>query len=376
VRVCLDITQLVREPRRSGIQRAERELMRHWPRPGELVPCRFDPGLSEMRALPRAVMDELCADAPPGGLQEELCRLARHLAEPGPVIPRSEPLLCAELFDDRPRAEHYVHRKTDPVFWLVYDFLPWLHPEWFTTSPGAALMPYIRAMRAVPHHAFISAATQRDFADRVVRRPCAGPVIPLGADGIGLQRQRFDPAKREFVMLGTLEARKNAAAAMLAFRRLWDEGVDASLTLIGATEKDAREEQALARELAAYASFRHVERLPDAGVRDALSRARAMLFPSEGEGYGIPPMEALHAGIPVIVWSGLPALEDMPALGQIRLAEITPDSIAVAVRSMLDDAMAARLWAEAETMPTPTWREFAAHIAAWITDRAPVPARR
>jgi glycosyltransferase involved in cell wall biosynthesis len=175
-------------------------------------------------------------------------------------------------------------------------------------------------------------------------------------------------------MLGRLESRKNPAAGMRAFQRLWAESADAGLTLIGAPEKDAREEQALVRELAGHERFRHFEHLPDAGVREILSQARAMLFPSQGEGYGIPPMEALHAGIPVIVWAGLPALEGMPAHGQIRLPEITPERIADAVRILLDDAAAARLWAEAAAMPTPTWRDFASAVAEWITASAPVPA--
>ena len=91
-----------------------------------------------------------------------------------------------------------------------------------------------------------------------------------------------------------------------------------------------------------------------------------MLFPSEGEGFGIPPLEALHAGIPVIVSAGLPALDGLPGLGQIRLATVSVDSIADAVRSLLDEAEARRLWAEASRLHLPTWRDFSHAVAAWV----------
>ncbi len=228
-------------------------------------------------------------------------------------------LLCAELFDDPARAAYYVASSARSS-WLVYDFLPWLHPEWFPAGPANRLMPFLHALRTVPRLAFISAATARDCAERILRRPPAGPVIPLGADGLGLARQRFSPAKRDVVMLGTIEARKNAAAAIRAFEMLWREGAELRLVLIGAVEQDALEEQALLRRLAHEDRLVQRGPLPDEEVRDALRAAVALLFPSEGEGYGLPPIEALAAGIPVIVSAALPALDGLPDAGQIRLA--------------------------------------------------------
>lgn len=375
MRVHLDISKLVDEPRRSGIQRVERELIRHWPGPEPLVPCRFDPGAGELRVLPRAIMDELCRDAPPGGLDEERARLAPWLERAGPAVDADHPLLCAELFDDPARARYYVGAPARASL-LVYDFLPWLHPEWFPAGPANRLMPFLHALRSVSRLAFISAATRRDCAERLLRRPCDGPVIPLGTDGLGLERQAFDPAKRDVVLLGTIEARKNVAAAIRAFERLWREGADVRLVLIGAVERDALEEQALLRALAREERLVQHGSLPDEGVRASLASARVLLFPSEGEGYGLPPMEALAAGIPVIVSAALPALDGLPGAGQIRLHEADAPSIARAVRSVLDDATARRLWDEAAGFSLPTWRDFARAVADWMGATAPPgPAR-
>ena len=103
--VHLDISQLVLDPRRSGIQRAERELIRHWPGPATLTPCRFMPETGQLHELPSRVLGLLCEDAPDGGLDAELARLARHI-KPGRIA-RPTRLLSAELFMDPLRAAYY-----------------------------------------------------------------------------------------------------------------------------------------------------------------------------------------------------------------------------------------------------------------------------
>lgn len=362
----LDISQLLRDPKRSGIQRAERELIRHWPGPASLTPVRFDASSGAMHELPLAVFDILCAEAPPGGIREELALLEPHVARASPPIAPTR-LLNAELFFDPARARYYRScADTCRPYWLVYDFLPWLHPDWFAIGSAARLMPFLHGMQNVDDLAFISKKTWSDFVQRVGRRAVEPRIIPMGADGLGLEPQGFSPMRRTFVMLGTIEPRKNAAAVMLAFQDLWAAGHDARLVMIGATSPDTPVELALLKAMAVDPRFKLLRDLPDAGVRQALRGARAMLFPSEGEGYGIPPMEALHAGIPVIVSADLPALAGQPSLGQIRLAPASRAAIADAVARLLDDATAERLWADAAVMAVPGWADFAAMVADWV----------
>jgi glycosyltransferase involved in cell wall biosynthesis len=360
--VFLDLTQIIADPAHSGIQRAERELIRHWPGPAPLVPCRLDPAHGEFRQLPESLLPALLADLP---LAPHLCA---HLRS-GPPLPKGARLLCAELFTDPGRANAYLALRDAEVAWLVYDFLPWLHPDWFGPGGPRGLMPYLRALRAVPRVGFISEQTRADY-ERVMRREAPkgihGPVVPLGGDGLRLERQRFSPERRGFVFLGTLEPRKNGALVLRAFERLWQDGGDAHLTVIGKSHAHGVDEQATLARLEHEPRLRVLGRAPDSAVRAALREARALVFPSEGEGYGIPPLEALHAGIPAVIAASLPAAHGLPALGQIRLDPVSEDTLLAAVRRLLDDTEAERLWDEAAALRVPTWRTFAEAVAAWV----------
>lgn len=363
--VHLDISQLMLDPRRSGIQRAERELIRHWPGPAALVPCHYDLESGGMLALPDEVFRILCEDAPAGGAEEEAAQL-RHIArKTRSVQPRT--LVNAELFSDPGRAAYYRRRPSScRAYWLVYDFLPWLHPAWFSVGSAARLMPYLDTLCDIGDLAFISQRTRDDYASRIVRRPVQGPVIPMGADGLKLERQSFSSGRDTFVMLGTIEPRKNSAPVMEAFRKLWAQGVDAHLVMIGTASPDATNELALLAEMQGNPRFAHLENCSDEGVRAALRRARALIFPSKGEGFGIPPMEALHAGLPVIISSALPAISGEPAFGQIRLDEVSADTLAASIQHLMDDSHCKLLWDDAAQMPTFAWSDFAASMAAWI----------
>jgi glycosyltransferase involved in cell wall biosynthesis len=81
----------------------------------------------------------------------------------------------------------------------------------------------------------------------------------------------------------------------------------------------------------------------------------------------LPPVEALYCGVPVIVAAGLPALEKVPGLGQIRLAPADVEGVAAALRTVLDDDAAEGLWGDAALLRLKTWQAFAADVAGWLT---------
>ena len=101
-------------------------------------------------------------------------------------------------------------------------------------------------------------------------------------------------------------------------------------------------------------------------VLDAISGSTALLFLSEAEGYGLPPMEALSVGCPIIASQDLPALEQIPANGQIRLEMMNQELVYAAVEQLADPILNARYRSEIEELELPTWQRFAADVERWV----------
>ncbi len=370
----LDVTEVVQHPLRSGIQRVEREAIRHWAGPMP-TPCVIDAGGRVVR-LAGAVLDVLQADTDgsPAARAVEREKLAalRHAGSPvaDDAVGR---LLNLELFFAASRADAYLRLagRGVPVLFYIYDFLPFLRPELFEPSTPQACMHFLRAVRSAGDRvAFLSRSTRDDFARRIARRPppAAGwPVFDPGADGLGLERQVFRPDRRSFVSIGTMERRKNTEAVLDAFDLLHARGVPAELVLAGRIAPGQDRVRALAAQ--GHPRLRVLEEPTDEALRAVLREARAVVMPSEAEGFGLPPYEAAHAGIAAIASRHLPSAALLTS-GALLLDRMDPPSIAAAVESLLDDDVAAELWQAAAGLRLPVWQDFGRGLSAWARQDA------
>lgn len=378
--IVVDCTELYYRPVTTGIQRVVRELLRYWPADGpELHAARHDPVRGLLR-LPRAAVD-LLVQSEPGiralpleEVQRRLGALAHHAS--GPPLPSAAPVLIPEIFYDPVRCAFHEERLAahpGSLAMLAYDFLPYLQPGIFSFTSAAPLMVYLRLISLASSVAFISAQTCHDFASRVLRippdDPRIGPVLSLGADGLPVERQVWRSDRRQFVCLGSLEERKNQHVVATAFMQLWEGGHDLPLVLIGRKFHQQRLDW-LDRALT-FPQFRWLNTALDDDVAAALRAARATIFLSRAEGFGLPPVESLNAGIPVITSAAMPSVAMLPALGQIRLSEFSVDAVVGAVLALEDNRLAERLWAEAATLDLGTWRTFAVQVAEWCATLHP-----
>ena len=369
--IFFDVTELVGTPVRTGIQRVEREIMRHWPGPAALTPCRFDAVSRCFVSLPQSVCEILASDSERSAAAEK--ELLRPWLEPLKSLSHddlSAGLFNPEVFYDPLRAAAYraiCQQQDAKVSWLLFDFLPYLRPQDYPSGTARSCMHYIRAMRDVPRVSFISELTKIEFTTRIARNTLsAGPHCPLGGDSLQIEKQGFRPDKICFGYIGTIEPRKNVAVILEAFELLWANGVDVELVVIGRYDSRATREIPILERLQTEKRFSYLGHVSDARVRDVMRRLRATIFVSTVEGFGIPPYESLHAGVPAIVSSGLPSLELLPPGGRLVIDDITPQAVANAVKQLLDDETAARLWYQAGQLVIPTWRDFATTIASWV----------
>ncbi|MGH8017798.1 MAG: glycosyltransferase, partial [Opitutaceae bacterium] len=107
------------------------------------------------------------------------------------------------------------------------------------------------------------------------------------------------------------------------------------------------------------------ERLDDAGVAMLFAQSRFTLLPSLAEGCGLPALESLWSGVPVLC-SDLPALVETAAGGGCRTTRAgDSEALRAAMRELLADGDAiTRLTQEATTRPLPTWADTAAAVLA------------
>ncbi|HEY5997552.1 MAG TPA: glycosyltransferase family 1 protein [Candidatus Deferrimicrobiaceae bacterium] len=188
----------------------------------------------------------------------------------------------------------------------------------------------------------ISEATRRDVERVFGRIPCPVKVIH---PAVGDDFQGVDPARyRESPLVsgdylfhvgirvghknhaglirGWLEARKAfpGLKLVIAGKRLWEDDVDR-----------LRAEEGLGDELV------EMRGATDDEVKNLMANARAFVFPSLAEGFGIPPLEAMAMGAPVVC-ADIPVLREVNRDAAVYVDPHDPASIGRGIVSVLSDA--------------------------------------
>jgi glycosyltransferase involved in cell wall biosynthesis len=376
--ILFDLTQFLCLPVRSGIQRVIYEIIRHWAGPYPLVPAWVGQD-ARLYVLPQEVLTLIPRFFQAAATDEPLIRdrfaaLVQKAARRQPVhVKDHAAVLNPELFYRLPHIEFYeqvlAEGLGERVFFILYDLLAWWHPEWFHSQAILMGMPYVRLVRRLPHLAYISEATRREYGQRLLRREVvAGPVLSLGADGMGVAEPAFDPGNRRFTVVSTVEPRKNQAAVLDAFAPLWAEGLDVELVFSG-RPPHTRDGEIFERILTLQANqprFQWIETPDDEMLRTLIRGSRATIFPSRAEGFGLPPLESLALGIPVIVSESIPSVAMLEPLGQVRVHAPTAEAIRRGVLDMCDDTFAASKHEEIRRLRLPRWSELGPQLGQWI----------
>lgn len=368
--IYIDITELAKNPIRTGIQRVEREILLNWSGPNSLIPCIYHAGRDEFVEATASMLRSIM-EYEGNGKVSQMPSLHRFGAARSVAIANVlSNLFNPEVFFDPVRSQKYsewASVKDTRVSWLVYDFMPFLYPEHYPVGTPLTCMPYLHAMRSVPRLAFISSQTQFEFHTKIGRKLSRDTMVfPLGGDGLRFERQSFSPKRRSFVYFGTVEPRKNVGVILRAFMNLWERGGDSELYVIGRLDSRAQAEEALIELLQDEPRFHYLGHASDAKLCEVLHEARATIFVSSEEGFGIPPLESLAAGIPVIVSSTLPSINDLQPGGSIKIDNLSPAALCTAVEFLSIDANASKLWQEASHLAVPTWCDFVSGLSNWL----------
>jgi glycosyltransferase involved in cell wall biosynthesis len=255
---------------------------------------------------------------------------------------------------------------------VIHDAAVFRHPEHFRQGYAGfhrvlgRLLAGRAALGTVSHFS-------RDELAAVLNLPAPRiTVIPNGADHLGRAAPLDSPpadldliSRPYFVALGNLAPNKNAAVMIRALGRLPDP--DLRLVLIGGPAPAVFDRSAPASDPRILFAGRRT----DAEVAALLRGARALVFASLYEGFGIPPLEAFAQDCPVIA-------SDIPAVREV--CGDAPDYFDPRDDAALADHMAALL----HTGPPPqrlargrarlgfyTWDQSARRLETWLAENRP-----
>jgi glycosyltransferase involved in cell wall biosynthesis len=137
------------------------------------------------------------------------------------------------------------------------------------------------------------------------------------------------------LFLGSVEKRKNVHGLLQAYARLRQMGEQRPLVIVGLRRSSAAIEQPL-RELDLHPHVIFTGYLPDQDLPAIYSAADLFVFPSLYEGFGLPPLEAMACGTPVVC-SHAGSLPEVVGDAAITVDPHDIEGLAEAMRRVLDD---------------------------------------
>ena len=250
-------------------------------------------------------------------------------------------------------------QRSGRVISVVYDLIPVSHPDFFDEDLAAAFTGWLQdSFRHVDAYLGISRTVQHEvqtFMARTFAVQASSKVYDhflLGADFVSpdaghgpirpglVDRLTQRPT---YLIVSTIEPRKNHAYLLDAFEALWQENLDVGLVIVG---RVGWKVDALMRRIKGSAEFGkrlHLwTDLSDAELQSCYSHARMLLAPSIVEGFGLPIVEGLANHLPVLA-SDTPIHREVGGtrIGYFDLAD--PADLAAQIRQIEREGLPAAL---------------------------------
>jgi glycosyltransferase involved in cell wall biosynthesis len=367
----IDLSEFLQNPITTGIQRIAGEICKYLPA-RSAIPVRLH--ARAYVALPPALIEVIgrhFGDESRSGV-DEIRRLGAVEGRSTIKVQLDDVVLVPEVFSNPQRLELFGQmpaQQLERCRFIVYDLLPMTHPEYFPTNTSVGAYGYYRLLRDASCCGFISEDTRDEYYGRLKRTDIRGGVVlPLGSDSLGPRANRTTLNRPlTFSVLGTIEPRKNHRLILEAFEPLLREIDGVRLDFIGkigwVDSEFAEKVQALAKDESS--GFRFYPLPGDGAIRQCIEQSRATIYASTAEGYGLPPVESLWVGTPVIASSTIPSLKGRESAGIHLVNPLNAVNLRRAVFAFLDDAYANRKTEETLSLNLPTWRSFTREVLRW-----------
>jgi glycosyltransferase involved in cell wall biosynthesis len=216
----------------------------------------------------------------------------------------------AGLFQD-------LRAKGVPISFVVHDILPLQMPDKFPQHDIPPFRAWLDVVARSDAVLCVSATVAEQFSDWRAKNVHEGPApfvshFHHGADIEQSAPTRGNPgdhiavvstleSRPTFLMVGTIEPRKGQAQMLAAMELLWAEGVQWNLVLIG---RQGWMVETLAARIRNHPELGRrlfwLQGISDEFLQRIYSLSSCLVFASEGEGFGIPLIEAAQHGLPIV----------------------------------------------------------------------------
>jgi glycosyltransferase involved in cell wall biosynthesis len=262
----------------------------------------------------------------------------RHLRVPLRVVDRAWRLTA------RPRIERLVGSVDSvhasgallpparaPIVAVVYDLAALDHPELHPARDAAQLQRYVDQLHRAEAVIAISTAT----GDRIARHvPSARiHVVPIGRSSLPPPEASPLRGRRYLLAVGAPVPRKGYDRILRALARLGD--TDVVLALVGPAGSEDEALVALADELGLADRVHRTGAVTEAQLAGWYADAAGLVAPSVEEGFGLPLVEALAAGTPVVA-SDIPVHREVTGGGALLVPAGDEGSLVEALEATLD----------------------------------------
>ena len=348
MRIAIDGRELIGRP--TGVGRYLRQLLTEWgdlpaAASHEFVLCSPEP--IDLASFGRLRLS--CATAPGSGTLWEQRVLPKLVASANANVLFSPAYTCP------------LWCKV-PIVLVIHDVSFAAHPEWFPWREGLRRRTLTRlgARRAA------RVITESDFSKREITRLLGIPaaridVIYLGASSLHQASLKAQPRSPLVLYVGSLFNRRHIPELIEAFQQLTTRIPEARLEIVGDNRTKPRiEPDQLIATFGISETARWRSYIQDADLASLYSEASAFAFLSDYEGFGLTPLEAMAAGIPVVVLN-TPIAREIYGPAAIYLERPEPALIADALGRLLErsDERTRLIGAGLAQVQRYSWRECA-----------------
>ena len=381
--ILIDISELVKRDAKTGIQRVVRSLLTEIllspPADYEVQPIYANQLSLGYRYANRFKKKFFASEAE----QHSMGDINTNNAE-DPVI-ETQPgdiFLGIDLQADIVQAQKQylsaIRLSGTKVYFVVYDLLPILFPNAFPSAAEFNHRQWLLEISKFDGIICISKAVADDYqkwsAVHIPDLPKQFDVawFHLGADiensvpTTGMPENAAEviakiSAKPSFVMIGTLEPRKGYSQTLPAFEKLWATGAQVNLVIIG---KKGWMVEELVQHIESHPELNKrlfwLDSISDEYLDKIYSASTCLIAASDGEGFGLPLIEAARRHVPIIA-RDIPVFKEVAGEHAFYYQASKPEEMTQAIQNWLE-LFAKGQHPRSDKMPWLTWKESAQSV--------------